>query len=51
MEGNTVAIVANQPTELAGCLDIDASVKGARYDSFLLLHCLFIFPSHMSHFS
>jgi propionyl-CoA carboxylase beta chain len=26
-EGATVGIVANQPTELAGCLDINASVK------------------------
>ena len=27
MEGRTVSIVANQPKELAGCLDINASVK------------------------
>lgn len=27
MEGRTVAIVANNPLHLAGCLDIDASVK------------------------
>jgi propionyl-CoA carboxylase beta chain len=27
MDGKTVGIVANQPKELAGCLDIDASVK------------------------
>lgn len=31
MEGRTVSIVANQPKELAGCLDIDASVKAARW--------------------
>ena len=27
VEGRTVGVVANQPKELAGCLDIDASVK------------------------
>jgi propionyl-CoA carboxylase beta chain len=35
MEGRTVGIVANQPQELAGCLDCDASVKGARFIRFL----------------
>eukprot|EP01111_Echinosteliopsis_oligospora_P004206 TRINITY_DN1669_c0_g1_i1.p1 TRINITY_DN1669_c0_g1~~TRINITY_DN1669_c0_g1_i1.p1 ORF type:complete len:561 (-),score=189.57 TRINITY_DN1669_c0_g1_i1:71-1753(-) len=34
MDGRTVSIVANQPKELAGCLDIDASVKGARWVRF-----------------
>lgn len=34
MEGRTVGIVANQPKELAGCLDIDASTKGARFVRF-----------------
>jgi len=34
IEGRTVAIVAHQPMELAGCLDIDASVKGARFVRF-----------------
>jgi propionyl-CoA carboxylase beta chain len=34
MEGRTVGIVANQPQELAGCLDINASVKGARFVRF-----------------
>ena len=34
MEGRPVGIVANQPQELAGCLDIDASVKGARFVRF-----------------
>src|SRR5262249_32937244 len=29
--GRSVGIVANQPKALAGCLDIDASVKGARF--------------------
>jgi propionyl-CoA carboxylase beta chain len=29
-----VGIVANQPAVLAGCLDIDASVKGARFVRF-----------------
>eukprot|EP00455_Lapot_gusevi_P057262 TRINITY_DN96_c0_g1_i2.p1 TRINITY_DN96_c0_g1~~TRINITY_DN96_c0_g1_i2.p1 ORF type:complete len:553 (+),score=254.16 TRINITY_DN96_c0_g1_i2:112-1770(+) len=33
-EGNTVGIIANQPKELAGCLDIDASVKAARFVRF-----------------
>jgi len=34
MEGHTVGIVANQPMELAGCLDIDASRKAARFVRF-----------------
>jgi len=34
MEGATVGIVANQPQELAGCLDIDASAKAARFVRF-----------------
>lgn len=33
-EGKTVGIVANQPKDLAGCLDIDASIKGARFVRF-----------------
>ena len=32
--GNSVGIVANQPIHLAGCLDIDASVKAARFVRF-----------------
>jgi len=32
--GRTVGIVANQPAHLAGCLDIDASVKAARFIRF-----------------
>lgn len=35
MEGRTVGIVANNPNHLAGCLDIDASVKAARFVRFL----------------
>jgi propionyl-CoA carboxylase beta chain len=31
VEGRSVGIVANQPTSLAGCLDIDASEKAARF--------------------
>ena len=31
LDGQTVGIVANQPQFLAGCLDIDASVKAARF--------------------
>jgi propionyl-CoA carboxylase beta chain len=32
--GRAVGIVGNQPAHLAGCLDIDASVKGARFVRF-----------------
>jgi propionyl-CoA carboxylase beta chain len=34
LNGRTVGIVANQPQELAGCLDINASWKGARFVRF-----------------
>jgi propionyl-CoA carboxylase beta chain len=34
MDGRPVGIVANQPAFLAGCLDIDSSVKGARFVRF-----------------
>lgn len=34
VEGRSVGIVANQPQVLAGCLDIDASVKAARFIRF-----------------
>jgi propionyl-CoA carboxylase beta chain len=34
VDGRTVGIVANQPAVLAGVLDIDASVKGARFVRF-----------------
>jgi propionyl-CoA carboxylase beta chain len=34
VEGQVVGIVANQPNVLAGCLDIDSSVKGARFVRF-----------------
>jgi propionyl-CoA carboxylase beta chain len=34
LNGMTTGIVANQPMVLAGCLDIDASVKGARFVRF-----------------
>ena len=34
MDGRPVGIVANNPTTLAGCLDIDASVKAARFVRF-----------------
>src|SRR5262249_34218344 len=33
-EGRSVGIVANQPAHLAGCLDIDASTKAARFVRF-----------------
>jgi len=35
IEGKTVGVVANQPDILAGVLDIDASVKAARFVRFL----------------
>ncbi len=34
VEGRTVGVVANQPMELAGCLDIDSSRKAARFVRF-----------------
>jgi propionyl-CoA carboxylase beta chain len=34
LDGRSVGIVANQPSHLAGCLDIDASLKGARFVRF-----------------
>ncbi|NQV46034.1 MAG: methylmalonyl-CoA carboxyltransferase, partial [Rhodospirillales bacterium] len=34
MEGSTVGIVANQPMVLAGCLDINSSIKAARFVRF-----------------
>ena len=34
LDGRTVAVVANQPAVLAGCLDINASLKGARFVRF-----------------
>ncbi|MBI3662291.1 MAG: acyl-CoA carboxylase subunit beta [Acidobacteria bacterium] len=34
LDGRPVGIVANQPAMLAGCLDINASVKGARFVRF-----------------
>lgn len=34
LDGQSVGIVANQPAFLAGCLDINASIKGARFVRF-----------------
>jgi len=34
LDGRTVGVVANQPAFLAGCLDIDSSVKAARFVRF-----------------
>jgi propionyl-CoA carboxylase beta chain len=34
LDGRPVGIVSNQPAYLAGCLDIDSSVKGARFVRF-----------------
>jgi propionyl-CoA carboxylase beta chain len=33
-DGRSTGIVANQPSHLAGCLDIDASIKAARFVRF-----------------
>jgi propionyl-CoA carboxylase beta chain len=34
LNGSTVGVVGNQPLELAGCLDINSSVKAARFVRF-----------------
>ena len=34
LEGRTIGVVSNQPSELAGVLDINASRKGARFVRF-----------------
>jgi propionyl-CoA carboxylase beta chain len=34
IEGQSVGVIANQPMVLAGCLDVDASKKGARFIRF-----------------
>jgi propionyl-CoA carboxylase beta chain len=34
LDGRPVGVIANQPSVLAGCLDIDASAKGARFVRF-----------------
>lgn len=34
LDGRPVGVVGNQPMELAGCLDIDSSVKAARFVRF-----------------
>jgi propionyl-CoA carboxylase beta subunit len=34
LDGTAVGIVANQPSVMAGCLDINASIKGARFVRF-----------------
>ena len=34
LDGRTIGIVANQPEVLAGCLDINGSLKGARFVRF-----------------
>ncbi len=34
LDGRVIGVVANQPAALAGCLDIDASRKGARFVRF-----------------
>ncbi|NVM20179.1 MAG: acyl-CoA carboxylase subunit beta [Desulfobacterales bacterium] len=34
LNGRTVGVVANQPSFFAGCLDINASIKGARFVRF-----------------
>jgi propionyl-CoA carboxylase beta chain len=46
MNGSTVGFVANQPMVLAGCLDIDSSIKAARFvrfcDAFNIPICTFV---------
>lgn len=32
--GRSIGIVANQPMQLAGCLDVNSSIKGARFTRF-----------------
>jgi propionyl-CoA carboxylase beta chain len=34
LDGKPVGVIANQPSVMAGCLDIDASIKGARFVRF-----------------
>lgn len=34
MNGRTVGVVGNQPNAASGCLDIDSSIKGARFVRF-----------------
>jgi len=34
LNGSTIGVVGNQPLVLAGCLDINASIKGARFIRF-----------------
>jgi propionyl-CoA carboxylase beta chain len=34
MDGRSIGVVCNQPAHLAGCLDINSSVKGARFVRF-----------------
>ena len=34
LNGNLIGVIANQPLHLAGCLDIDASNKAARFVRF-----------------
>jgi propionyl-CoA carboxylase beta chain len=34
MDGHTVGVVANNPVAQAGCLDINSSIKGARFVRF-----------------
>ncbi len=34
IDGHTIGIVANKPKELAGCIDVNASVKAARFVRF-----------------
>ena len=43
MAGRTVGIVGNNPKHAAGCLDINASIKGARFVRFELLCLLTLF--------
>lgn len=34
LAGRSIGIIANQPMQLAGCLDVNSSIKGARFTRF-----------------
>jgi propionyl-CoA carboxylase beta chain len=34
LDGRSVGVIANQPSQLAGCLDVNSSLKGARFVRF-----------------
>ena len=54
MNGETVGIIGNNPNHSAGCLDINASVKAARFirccDAFNIPLLTFVVTSRVSFF-